>query len=250
MTSTSRTPGTIEATTALLRSELPQLESHQQALEKELATVTERLESVRTALGALQALSPVAEADGAVAPVAAPVVAEPAPEPRLVAPRTAPESVPAEEPTAAEAPAKEAPAAKAPAEKAPARGKARGAARTTKAAAGSETRTKAGTAAKPAKETKRRPAKKTAPAKSAKAAPAKKTAPTAGDPQGAGLTDQILAILAAAGGDPVRARDVAAQLGRDATPGSINAVRSTLDRLVGTSRAHRAGRGLYQASGS
>ncbi|MET9670977.1 hypothetical protein ABZY19_37510 [Streptomyces sp. NPDC006475] len=63
---------------------------------------------------------------------------------------------------------------------------------------------------------------------------------------GAGLTEQVLKVLSMSGNRPVRARDIAQALGRDATSGSINAVRSTLDRLVATSRAHRAGRGLYQ----
>ncbi|MGW2110944.1 hypothetical protein ACWCPL_30880, partial [Streptomyces sp. NPDC001948] len=57
MTSEASTLVTIDATTTLLEAELPRLEQHQQSLEKELATVTERLESVRTALTALRALS-------------------------------------------------------------------------------------------------------------------------------------------------------------------------------------------------
>ncbi|MEU6008666.1 hypothetical protein [Streptomyces sp. NPDC047453] len=61
------------------------------------------------------------------------------------------------------------------------------------------------------------------------------------------LTDQILAYFAQAGDTEVRARDVASALGRDTDSGSINAVRSTLDRLVGASRVQRAGRGLYRA---
>ncbi|MFI8183783.1 hypothetical protein OG539_05995 [Actinacidiphila glaucinigra] len=62
------------------------------------------------------------------------------------------------------------------------------------------------------------------------------------------LTEQILEYLATTGGAEVRAREVAAALGRDENAGSINAVRSTLDRLVGTSRVRRAGRGLYRAA--
>ncbi|MGY4923682.1 hypothetical protein [Streptomyces sp. 900105755] len=61
------------------------------------------------------------------------------------------------------------------------------------------------------------------------------------------LTEQILAYFAQAGDTEVRARDVASALGRDTDSGSINAVRSTLDRLVGASRVQRAGRGLYRA---
>ncbi|MGI5460779.1 hypothetical protein ACQEWB_47965 [Streptomyces sp. CA-249302] len=60
------------------------------------------------------------------------------------------------------------------------------------------------------------------------------------------LTEQILAYFAEAGDVDVRAREVAAALGRDTDSGSINAVRSTLDRLVASSRIQRAGRGLYR----
>lgn len=61
------------------------------------------------------------------------------------------------------------------------------------------------------------------------------------------LTEQILGCFATVGDVDVRAREVAAALGRDTDSGSINAVRSTLDRLVGTSRVRRSGRGLYRA---
>jgi hypothetical protein len=64
------------------------------------------------------------------------------------------------------------------------------------------------------------------------------------------LTEQILEYFAQAGAADLRARDVAAALGRDRDSGSINAVRSTLDRLVGTSRIARTGRGLYRAKQS
>ncbi|XVV33746.1 hypothetical protein ACQPXT_05870 [Streptomyces sp. CA-100214] len=62
------------------------------------------------------------------------------------------------------------------------------------------------------------------------------------------LTEQILAYFADAGNTDVRARDVASALGRDTDSGTINAVRSTLDRLVGQSRVRRVGRGLYRAA--
>ncbi|MFE2052019.1 hypothetical protein [Streptomyces sp. NPDC059459] len=64
------------------------------------------------------------------------------------------------------------------------------------------------------------------------------------------LTEQILDYFAGVGDVDVRARDVAAALGRDSDSGSINAVRSTLDRLVGASRIRRSGRGLYRAERS
>ncbi|MEU9450082.1 hypothetical protein [Streptomyces sp. NPDC048277] len=61
------------------------------------------------------------------------------------------------------------------------------------------------------------------------------------------LTEQVMEYFATAGDVDVRARDVAAALGRDSDSGSINGVRSTLDRLVGASRIQRTGRGLYRA---
>ncbi|MFJ5643802.1 hypothetical protein [Streptomyces sp. NPDC093223] len=61
------------------------------------------------------------------------------------------------------------------------------------------------------------------------------------------LTEQIMDFFASAGDTDVRARDVAAALGRDTDSGTINGVRSTLDRLVGASRIRRTGRGLYRA---
>lgn len=62
------------------------------------------------------------------------------------------------------------------------------------------------------------------------------------------LTEQILEYFADVPDRDVRARDVAAALGRDTDNGNINAIRSTLDRLVGASRISRAGRGLYRAT--
>ncbi|MET8329448.1 hypothetical protein [Streptomyces sp. NPDC005181] len=64
------------------------------------------------------------------------------------------------------------------------------------------------------------------------------------------LTEQIMEHFAEVGDVDVRARDVAAALGRDSDSGSINGVRSTLDRLVSTSRVQRTGRGLYRAKRS
>ncbi|MFF0084875.1 hypothetical protein ACFYR1_35025 [Streptomyces canus] len=70
------------------------------------------------------------------------------------------------------------------------------------------------------------------------------------DKQYGRLTEQVMVYFAKVGDAEVRARDVAAALGRDADSGSINAVRSTLDRLVASSRIQRAGRGLYRTGRS
>lgn len=64
---------------------------------------------------------------------------------------------------------------------------------------------------------------------------------------GSRFTEQVIAVLMHRPHAALRARDVAEALGRDENAGSINAVRSTLDRLVATSRARRVGKGLYQA---
>ncbi|MFF3951429.1 hypothetical protein ACFYYN_42570 [Streptomyces sp. NPDC001902] len=78
-------------------------------------------------------------------------------------------------------------------------------------------------------------------------APADVTSPAGTGATYGRLTEQIMDFFEQAGDTEVRARDVAAALGRDGDSGSINAVRSTLDRLVGASRVDRAGRGLYRA---
>ncbi|SCF97305.1 hypothetical protein [Streptomyces sp. Ncost-T10-10d] len=264
MTSETNTLGTIDATTALLQAELPRLEQHQQTLEKELATVTERLESVRTALTALRSLStsPVpssnteaqdvkaadatAEAEGVKAEAETESVA--APRIPQQAQGSIDSAVPAEVPQepAAAAPARRtarktsAPKGRkqAPAKPKTERGQAKKAVATKSA--------KPAKAAAPAKATA--PAKAAKPAKTAKSAASKKAAPAAPVVDDSGsLTEMAMKVLSTFGDTPVRAREVTKALGRELTPNSINTVRSTLDRLVGTSRAHRAGRGLYQA---
>ncbi|MFE2600947.1 hypothetical protein ACFXCZ_31370 [Streptomyces sp. NPDC059396] len=224
MTSVSGAPGSIEATTALLLGELPELEAQQRTLQTELATVTERLDSVRAALSALQALSlaprvvesGASEAAEAVAPAEGDVPAGESAEPSAEAPAGEADSEAGTDAAGTEA------------DEAPVRP------RIPRARAGRKAAEDAASEDAP-KERKRRTAKK-----------AVADAGTEDQPAG-GLTEQILTVLADAGDTPVRARDVAQVLGRDDSPGSINAVRSTLDRLVGSSRAHRAGRGLYQA---
>jgi outer membrane biosynthesis protein TonB len=237
MTSSTNPAGSITEATALLQAELPQLEEYQQTLEKELASVTERLESVRGALAALQALS--------ATPIPAPreaesVVATVLDSPPAVAQEPVSEPLPAEEPVAAPAPEE-------PAEQKEEQ-KAKPAARTAKAAGKRPAKTAAAKQPQAKKAGKQAQAKKAAPAQDKKKAPAKSqdtAAPALVD--ASGLTDQVVAVLTRNADTPLRARDVAQALGRDDSTGSINTVRSTLDRLVATSRAHRAGRGLYQA---
>jgi hypothetical protein len=202
MTSASGNPNSVEATTTLLQAELPRLESHQQALEKELAAVTERLESVRSALTALQALS--------VAPHVLQAAEQAGQED--AAPRSGKAAARTPERKGAQEKAAEADT-EAPASAGRKRDRKRPASTAKKSAAGRGDRT-------PAQEKAEHPS---------------------------GLTQQVLDVLSAADGGTVRAREVAKELGRDGSPGDINAVRSTLDRLVATSRADRAGRGLYRS---
>ncbi|OKK03795.1 hypothetical protein AMK26_20510 [Streptomyces sp. CB03234] len=254
MPNSATAAGSIETTTALLREELPQLEQHQQALEKDLAAVTERLESVRSALTALQALSTVAipaprsevRADAgeavqsAVATPEAEPVSEAVPEAE-VAPEAELETVPETE--LEKAPETET----ATAQDAPAPRTRRATASGRKSTAKKTTKRTTKPAAKPRQAKKTDTAKKTTAVKAPKARKtAAKDSSPAPDNTG-GLTDQVAAVLARSGDTPLRARDVAKELGRDDTTGAINTVRSTLDRLVATSRARRAGRGLYQA---
>ncbi|MFF8606785.1 hypothetical protein ACF06X_12670 [Streptomyces sp. NPDC015346] len=181
MPSPATATDSLEATTAQLEAELPYLEKRRAALEADIAAVTLRLESVRTALAALQALS---AAGSSVIPGAETGVLVPA-----ARPAAAEETEEAEETEPAATAAAKVPKGRTPT--------------------------------------------------------GKKGAPSLSD--GDGLTDQVVAVLAGKAGTPMRAREVAEALGRDGSTGAINTVRSTLDRLVATSRAHRAGRGLYQA---
>jgi hypothetical protein len=217
MTSVSVTPDSLKATTELLRAELPRLEEHQQTLESELATVTERLEFVRTALAALQALS----------------LAPQAPAPAGHTDTAGPGSRAG---TDLDATASSVTEAAEDADSSPAAGRAG------RTAATVVSQKQYAEAPK-----KRSSAKKAATSKRAKAVAPAQPVPSGRDKQDAGLTEQVIEILARSGGSPVRARDVASALGRDESAGSVNAVRSTLDRLVATSRADRAGRGLYQS---
>ncbi|MFE5239569.1 MULTISPECIES: hypothetical protein [unclassified Streptomyces] len=242
MTVPDSTSGGVAATTALLQAELPRLEEQQQTLEKDLASVTARLSSVRSALTALQALSAAPPLPGGTEPVQDAEPQPTAPAAAEAAIVTAPEASPQEEKAPAPAGKQDAPSS--------ARGKARkGTAKRASGAAAPRKR-----AEQPAKKAQAEPAKPAKPAKAAKAAKAasaqKAVAPTASAPavaDGGSLTEQVMEVVAASGHKALRARDVTEALGRELTAGSINTVRSTLDRLVATSRAHRAGRGLYQA---
>ncbi|MFI1252250.1 hypothetical protein ACH4U6_00385 [Streptomyces netropsis] len=256
MAATFGTHDGIETTLELLRTELPQLEKHQQTLETDLAVVTERLESVRLALRSLEALAPAPLARAATAVAATP--------------SGLPDSVGEQGSEASKAPAPVAPprqtteakpqatrGKKAAGETKPAAGKATGSRkRTASTAEGKVPRPRV---AKKAVAAKKQPAKKAvAVKKEAKATAPKEVQADAGKAaqatsaeqpkkRASGLTKDVVAHLAKAGA-PVKAREVNLALGRDDTNGSINAVRTSLERLVKAGQAHRPGRGLYQAT--
>ncbi|MFJ2218288.1 hypothetical protein ACIQVO_38845 [Streptomyces sp. NPDC101062] len=236
MTTDQTIASSVDATTAALRSELPLLEARERSLADELAAVTERLSAVRTALEALGKLSPAPQPVEPGLPTAQlPLQRE---ETEVNASSADAVTAPAGEPAEPDTDGTSSPAAgdvpETPAPHAPIRAK-----RTTRKTSAPEPKA----ADKPA--TKSRPSKNTKPEKTTKATPGKRATKT---PAEAGnLTDQVLQALTSSK-DDLRAREVTLLIGREDTPGAINTVRSTLDRLVGTSRARRAGRGLYSAA--
>ncbi|MFC9343279.1 hypothetical protein ACFT0G_20190 [Streptomyces sp. NPDC057020] len=230
MPSTSTGIPSFDATTAALEAELPQLEQLQQDLEKELAAVSDRVLSVRAALTALLALADT-PAPRAVQEQVQVQVQEADPEPK-----SEPEQPQA--PAQAQAQAESEAAVEAAPET------------VTSEESGSVPAPRKATAPRSTRERKAPPrarrGKERPSAKKPRVAPTPQQTPSA--TQGStGLTEQVAAVLTQSPDSPMRARDVAKALGRDSSTGAINTVRSTLDRLVATSRADRAGRGLYQA---
>ncbi|MBP2579855.1 outer membrane biosynthesis protein TonB [Streptomyces sp. PvR006] len=232
MPSTSTGISSIDATTAALQAELPQLEQLQQDLEKELAAVSDRVLSVRAALTALLALADT-PAPRTVQEQVQEQEAEPKSEPsQAQAPAPTPAPTPPPTPTESEAAVEAASDTVKPEE------------------SGSVPAPRKATASRSTRERKAPPrarrGKERPSAKKPRVSATPQEAPSA--PQGStGLTEQVAAVLTQSPDSPMRARDVAKALGRDSSTGAINTVRSTLDRLVATSRADRAGRGLYQA---
>ncbi len=209
---TTRTP--IGSTIAQLEGELPQLEARQMSLEKDLRTAVERLTAVRAALHSLTALSKAPPAPTAFASTATTAARGPASRSVVPAPRAtkSPAAVVVDE------------------QKRHARKKTATPAK--KTAAGKKP---APTAQKPAR---KRPRQQ----EGAKATPATTTVPAGG------LAEAVYAVLAGADA-PMRAGDVNTVLGRTASAGRVNSVRSTLERLTGDRRVKRVGRGLYRAAG-
>ncbi|MEU1631108.1 hypothetical protein ABZ746_38890 [Streptomyces sp. NPDC020096] len=221
MATTTGTYSGIASTITVLEAELPQLEDQQRELEKTLADVTQRLDVVRTALTSLKALA------GAPAPLTrqADLLSE---EMLDVAPTTQPlpaieETTLSSEPEAVPAPRRASDA------------KVRRGVKSSTVAAG---RKAARETAKPKQREGRASRKATAAAKPAKAAPAKRT-------RTPGLSKSIVAVLAKSK-KPLRAGEVNEVLGRENTNGSVNSVRTALERLVANRDIQRVGRGLYR----
>ncbi|MFE6854648.1 hypothetical protein ACFVDH_28115 [Streptomyces sp. NPDC057674] len=242
MPSTSTGIPSFDATTAALEAELPQLEQLQQDLEKELAAVSDRVLSVRAALTALLALADTAAPRAVQEQVQVQVqvqVQEADPEPK---PKSKPKSEQEPKSEQKQAQAQAQAESEAAVEAAPET--------VTPEESGSVPAPRKATASRSTRERKAPPrarrGKERPSAKKPRVTPAPQQTPSA--TQGStGLTEQVAAVLTQSPDSPMRARDVAKALGRDSSTGAINTVRSTLDRLVATSRADRAGRGLYQA---
>ncbi|WP_280694801.1 hypothetical protein [Kitasatospora sp. GAS204B] len=205
----------MESTIALLTAELPRLEERQRVLEQDLAVVTARLGAVRSALTSLQALSDAAmlpEAGAGGGRPAADEAAGEVPAPGTVPPRRrGSKSASGKQPSASRDSA------------------------SPKAAAGGRPTGRSSGSRSVARGTN---------AKKSPAAP--KPVPVGAVRRTSRLSQDILDHLAQAPA-PLRAGEVNTALGREESRGSINAVRTSLERLAKAAKVERSGRGLYQA---
>jgi hypothetical protein len=222
MAATSGTHNGIASTITDLEAELPQLEDRQQALEKDLATVTERLAALRAAVTSLKALA------GAPAPLPEPSAVQ-SEEESEVASIAELQPLPEETTT---------PAPKTEAVPSPRRADGVKTARRTKSSEPAVGRKKTRTAT--TKHQEGRAARKaTGSGPAGKDVQVKRT-------RTPGLSQSIVAVLADAK-KPLRAGEVNEILGREKTNGSVNSVRTALERLVANRDIERVGRGLYDA---
>ncbi|MFH9350403.1 prephenate dehydrogenase [Kitasatospora sp. NPDC017646] len=247
-------------TIAQLEAELPGIEVRRRRLEDELTAAVARENAVRGAIQSLQALAGLpasqdvtsvgnirAEADATAGgrPQQLAAEAEAAPDQggeqtekttmgtdtaTKTAKKTAAKKIPAKKATAKKvAPARKATGKKvAPAKKTAAK----------KAADGARPRTAAKKTAATAGAGPVRTGAEPAAEKSEKAAPAPGRRTTGA------TSESVLAVLAGARG-ALRAREVTARLGIEESAGTVNAVRTMLERLAKAGRAQRPGRGLY-----
>ncbi|WP_043262992.1 hypothetical protein [Streptomyces sp. CT34] len=217
-----------------LESALPELEAQEKQLRGELNDVVQRVTSARHALEHLRVLT------GAAAPVE-----QPAP---TTVETDAAAAAPASVEPAGHGAGQDSPGLDAPAAPEPVAEPAGAAAATVPSPRAATPRAKAATAKK--RTAKKATAKKAAVPATARArkAASKKAAPARSAAEGAGgLLEAALKVLQKANG-PLRAREINEALGREATPGQIESVRNTLDRVAKQQKlVTRPGRGTYAA---
>ncbi|MBL1088162.1 hypothetical protein JK360_01920 [Streptomyces sp. 9-7] len=236
-----------------LENTLPGLEEQERLLREQLDGVVQRVRSTREALEHLRVLTgtaaPVSQSSPAAASPALPPEEPAAVEPADSAGQDSPEPDAAVAPEAAEEP--ERPASVVPQPRSA--GTTRAKSGTAKSSPAKKRNTKKATAKKAAPDKPNKPnkaAKKTAaPAKpKVKKAASKRAATAQPADEGAGkLIDAALTVLKNSS-VPMRAREINAALGREATPGQIESVRNTLDRVARQQKlVTRPGRGTYAA---
>ncbi|MGW2403178.1 hypothetical protein ACWCXK_01390 [Streptomyces sp. NPDC001739] len=236
-----------------LENTLPGLEEQERLLREQLEGVVQRVRSTREALEHLRVLTgtaaPVSQSSPAAASPALPPEEPAAVDPADSTGQDSPEPDAAVAPEAAEEP--ERPASVVPQPRSA--GTTRPKSGTAKSSPAKKRNTKKATAKKAAPDKPNKPnkaAKKTAaPAKpKAKKVASKRTATAQPADEGASkLIDAALTVLKNSS-VPMRAREINAALGREATPGQIESVRNTLDRVARQQKlVTRPGRGTYAA---
>lgn len=244
-----------------LESTLPGLEEQERLLREQLEGVVQRVRSTREALEHLRVLSGTAAPVSQSSPAAASPTLSPeepaAVEPADSAGQDSPESDPAVAPEAADEPARTASVVPQPRSA----GSTRAKSSTAKSSTAKKRNTKKATAkkaaakkatpdkSKQADQANQAPKKAAAAAKpKAKKVAAKRAATAQPADEAAGkLIDAALTVLRNSS-VPMRAREINAALGREATPGQIESVRNTLDRVARQQKlVTRPGRGTYAA---
>ncbi|MFI9325195.1 type IV toxin-antitoxin system AbiEi family antitoxin domain-containing protein [Kitasatospora aureofaciens] len=216
-------------TIAQLEAELPGIEARRRRLEDELTAAVARENAVRGAIQSLHALAGLPASQDII-----PVGSIRAEADAIVGVR--PQQLAAEAGAASDRGGETAEKTAKGTDTATKAAKKTAAKKTPKAAPEKKATAKKATA-KNAAPTKKTAAKKTA-ERSEKAAPAPARRTTGA------TSESVLAVLADAQG-PLRAREVSARLGIEESAGTVNAVRTMLERLVKAGRAQRPGRGLY-----
>ncbi|MFG3117790.1 hypothetical protein ACGF4C_25785 [Streptomyces sp. NPDC048197] len=235
-----------------LENTLPGLEEQERLLREQLEGVVQRVRSTREALEHLRVLTGTAAPVSQSSPAASPAL--PPEEPAAVEPadsagQDSSEPDAAVAPEAAEEPERTASVVPQPRSAGTTRPKSG----TAKSSPAKKRNTKKATAKKATADKPNKAnqaAKKTAAAAKPKAkkAASKRAATAQPADEGAGsLIDAALTVLKNSS-VPMRAREINAALGREATPGQIESVRNTLDRVARQQKlVTRPGRGTYAA---